>query len=57
MKEMISLTKEDMEIHNQQKVCYICKRRFSTDDRNKKYHKVKYHCHYTVKYRSVAHDI
>ena len=54
--EMIPLTKEEKEIHPEQKVCYICKKGFSTDD-NKKYHKVKDHCHYTGKYRGVAHDI
>ena len=32
-------------------------KRFSTDDGKKKYFKVKDHCHYTVKYRGVAHDI
>ena len=43
--------------HNKQKVCYICKKGFSTDDNNKKYHKVKDHCHYNEKYRGAAHDI
>ena len=57
MKEIIPLTKEEKKMHNKQKVCYICKRRFSTDNNNKKYHKVKDHCHYTGKYRGVAHDI
>ena len=38
-KEMISLTKEEKKMHNEQKVCYICKKRF----------KVKDHCHYTGK--------
>ena len=33
------------------------KKRFSTDDNNKKYHKVGDHCHYTGKYREAAHDI
>ena len=33
------------------------KKRFSTGDNNKKYHKVKDHCHYTGKYRGAAHDI
>ena len=47
-KEMIPLTK---------KVCHICKKRFSTDDNNKKYNKVRDHCHYTGKYRGAAHDI
>ena len=57
-KEMIPLTKEEKKIHRQQKVCYICKKGFSTDhDDNKKYHKVKDHCHYTGKYRGAAHDI
>ena len=44
-------------MHRRQKKCYICKRKFSTDDNNKKYHKVKDHCHYTEKYRAAAHDI
>ena len=44
-------------MHNKQKVCYICKKRFSTDNENRKYHKVKDHCHYTGKYRGAAHDI
>ena len=30
---------------------------FSSDDDNKKYHKVRYHCHYTGKYRGVARNI
>ena len=56
-KKMIPLTKEKKKIHREQKVCYICKKRFSTDDDNKEYFKVKDHCHYTGKYRSAAHDI
>ena len=56
-KEMIPLTKEEEKKHNKQEVCHICKKRFSTDDNNKKYHKVRDHCHYTGKYRGVAHDI
>ena len=56
-KEMIPLTKEK-KIHRGQKVCYICKKRFSTDDDdNNKYCKVKYHSHYTGKYRGAAHSI
>ena len=39
-----------------QKVCYICKKVFSTNYNNKKY-KVKDHCHYTGKYRGATHDI
>ena len=55
-KEMIPLTKKEEKKHNKQKVCYICKKRFSTDDNNKKY-KVKDHCHYAGKYKGAAHDI
>ena len=33
---MIPLTKKEMKMHNRQKVCYICEKRFSTDDNNKK---------------------
>ena len=50
-KEMIPLTKKEDKKHNKQKVCHICKEIFSTDDNNKKYHKVRDHCHYTGKYR------
>ena len=39
------------------KPCYIWKKGFSTDDDNKKYHKVRDHCHYTGKYRGAAHEI
>ena len=56
-KEMIPLTKKEEKKHNKQEVCYICKKGFSTDDNNKKYHKVRNHCHYTGKYRGAAHDI
>ena len=51
---MISLTKKEKKIHNKQNVCYICKKRFSTDDGNKEYFKVKDHCHYAGKYRGAA---
>ena len=55
---MIPLTKEEKKSHRIQKRCYICKKKkFSTDDNNKKYHKVRDHCHYTGKYRVAAHDI
>ena len=56
-KEMIPLTKEEKKSHRTSRRCYICKKRFTTDDNNKKYHKVRDHCHYTGKYRSAAHDI
>ena len=56
-KEMMPLTKKEKKMHNKQKVCYICKKGFSTDDSNKEYFKVKDHCHYTGKYRCAAHNI
>ena len=43
--------------HNKQKACYMFKKGFRTDDNNKKYHKVRDHCHYTGKYRGAAHSI
>ena len=54
---MIQLTKEEKRAHRIQRRCYICKKRFSTDNNNKKYHKVKDHCHYTGKYKDAAHEI
>ena len=30
-------------------------KKFSTDDNNKNYHKIRDHCHYTGKHRGVAH--
>ena len=54
---MIPLPKKKKKIHRKQKVGYICKKGFSTDGGNKKYFKVKDHCHYTGKYRGVAYDI
>ena len=56
-KEMIPLTKEEKRAHRIQRICYICKKKFSTDDNNKKHHKIRDHCHYTEKYRGAAHDI
>ena len=57
-KQIIPLTKKEKKIHREQKVCYICKKGFSADDGdNKKYFKVRSHCHYTGKYRGAAHDI
>ena len=35
-KEMIPSTKKEEKMHNKQNVCYICKKRFSTDDGKKK---------------------
>ena len=56
-KEMMPLTCEKNKPYKKQKVCYICKKGFSTDDDNKKYHKARDHCHYTGKYRGDPHKI
>ena len=56
-KEMIPLTKEEKRAHCVQRRCYICKKKFTTNDNNKKYHKVRDHCHYTGKDRGAAHHI
>ena len=55
-KEMIPLTDEEKESYENQKICHICEEEFSTDDKDKKYHKVRDHCHYTGKYRGAAHN-
>ena len=55
---MIPLTDEENKSYEKQKVCYICIKEFNTDDDdNKKYHKVRDHCHYTGKFRGAAHNI
>ena len=52
-KEMVPLTKKEEKKHNKQEVCYICRKEFNADDKDK----VRDHCHYTGKYRGAAHDI
>ena len=54
-KKMIPLTTEEKIYHNKQKICYICKKEFSNNE--KKNYKVRDHCHYTGKYRAAAHNI
>ena len=51
-KKMIPLTVKEEIDHNEQKICYICKKEFG-----KKHYKVRDHCHYTEKYRGAAHNI
>ena len=46
-----------LKAHRWAKEYHICKREFSTDDDDRKYHKVRGHCHYTGKYRGAAHNI
>ena len=56
-KRMITPIYKKKKPHEKQKVCYICKKDPSTDDDNKKYHKVIDHRHYTGKYREAVHNI
>ena len=60
-KEMIPLTDKENKSYEKQKVCYICKKEFSTDENDKNifklYHKIIDHCHYTGKVREAAHSI
>ena len=53
--KMIPLTTEEKIYHNKQKICYICKKELSNNE--KKNYKVRDHCHYTGKYRGAAHNI
>ena len=50
-KGMIPLTNKEKKSYRKQKVCYICKKEFSSDNKNRKYNKVRDHFHYTGKYR------
>ena len=56
-KEMMSLTCEENKSYKKQKFCYTCRKEFSSDDDNKKYHKARDLCHYTGKYRRAAYNI
>ena len=61
-KKIMSLSDEENKLHNKQKVCYICKKKFyNTEDSSetnfKKHQKVKDHFHYTGKYKGTAHSI
>ena len=52
------LTKEQQESYENSKICYICKDKFENKYlKDKKYRKVKNHCHYTREYRGGAHNI
>ena len=46
-KKMTPLTTKEKIYHNEQEISYICKKEF--DKNNKKYYKVRDHCHYTGK--------
>ena len=60
-KEMIPLTDKENKFYEKQKVCYIRKKEFSTDENDKNefklYPKVRDHCHYAGKFRGAAPSI
>ena len=56
-KEMTPLTHEENNFYKEQEAWHICKEEFCTDKDDKSYihkRKVKYHCHYTGKFRGAA---
>ena len=57
-KKMKLLTNEQQELYKNAKICYVCKEKFENKSwKNKKYCKVRDHCHYTGEYRGAAHSI
>ena len=65
--ETIPLAHKENNFYKKQKVCYICKKKFSTDDDDhdddgddddeKIYHNLRDHCQFTGKYMEAAHNI
>ena len=52
------LPKEQQESYENGKICYICKEKFENKYlKDKKYRKVRDHCHYTEEYSGAAHGI
>ena len=57
-KKIKLLTKEQQESHENIKISYICKEKFENIYlKDKRYHKVRDHCHYTAEYGGAAHSI
>ena len=57
-KKVKLLTKEQQELYENAKICYICKEKFESEHlKDKKYRNVRDHCHYTGEYRCAAHSI
>ena len=56
--KMKLLTKEQQESNGNAKICYIFKEKFEDKYlKDKKYCKVRDHCHYAEEYRSASHSI
>ena len=57
-KKIKLLTNEQQESYENAKFCYICKENFEDKFlKEKKYRKVRDHCHYTGKYRRAVHNM
>ena len=56
-KKMNLLTREQQELNENVKICYICKEKIENEYfKDKKYRKVRNDCHYTGEYRGVTHN-
>ena len=53
---MIPLSEEENKSYEEQDVYYICRKKFNSDEKDKKYRKVKDDCHYTRKFGGTAHN-
>ena len=52
------LTKEQQKSYENANICYICKEKLRNEYlKDKKYRKVRDHCHYTGECRGAAHSI
>ena len=57
-KKVKLLSEEQKHSYENAKMCYICKENFENKYlKDKKYCKVRDHCHYTGEYRGAAHSI
>ena len=57
-KKMKFLTKEQHELYENAKTCYICEEKFENKfQKDKKYYKIRDHCHYAGQYRGSANSI
>ena len=58
MKKMKLLTKAQQQSYENAKICHVCKKKVENEYvKDKKYHKVRDHCHYTGEYRGAVHSI
>ena len=52
------LTKEQKQSYENTRICYICEKKFENINlKDKKYCKVRDHCHYTGEYRGAVNSI